>query len=213
MYTKSNRLGETVESIVRYEAADGTPVELSPEIVARDLLGVGNEISDRQMASFIATCRARRLNPLAGDCYLTVFKGKATVMVAKGYYMRVAAAQPTFDGASAGVVVIDREGKLTRREGALVGGQTERLVGGWAEVYDRGRSRPSRAEVSLAEYAQDNDMWEAKPATMIRKVALVQALREAYPNALDGTYAPEEMPAQDASDEPEYETEDTSAEN
>ena len=27
--------------MVRYEASDGTPVELSPEIVARDILGAG----------------------------------------------------------------------------------------------------------------------------------------------------------------------------
>lgn len=73
-----------MQEIVRYEASDGTPVTLSPEIVARDILGAGNDISDRQMASFIAKCQARHLNPLAGDCYLTVFKGQAAAIVAGG---------------------------------------------------------------------------------------------------------------------------------
>ena len=36
-------------------------------------------------------------------------------------------------------------------------------------------------------------MWSSKPATMIRKVALVQALREALPEHFNGTYSPEEI--------------------
>ena len=183
--------------MVRYEASDGTPVELSPEIVARDILGAGNDISDRQMASFIAKCQARHLNPLAGDCYLTVFKGQATVIVSKDYFVRTATQQPTFDGIKAGVVVKTRDGELLYREGGIVGSTTERLVGGWAEVYDKGRSHPSRAEVSLAEYDQHNAMWESKPATMIRKVALVQAIREAYPGVFGGLYDRDEMPEPD----------------
>lgn len=183
-----------MQEIVRYEASDGTQVTLSPEIVARDILGAGNDISDRQMASFIAKCQARHLNPLAGDCYLTVFKGQATVIVSKDYFVRTATQQPTFDGIKAGVVVKTRDGELLYREGSIVGSTTERLVGGWAEVYDKGRSHPSRAEVSLAEYDQHNAMWESKPATMIRKVALVQAIREAYPGVFGGLYDRDEMP-------------------
>ena len=34
--------------------------------------------------------------------------------------------------------------------------------------------------------------WASKPATMIRKVALVQALREAFPEDLQGMYSIEE---------------------
>ncbi len=35
--------------------------------------------------------------------------------------------------------------------------------------------------------------WAAKPGTMIRKVALVQALREAFPEDLQALYDAEEM--------------------
>ncbi|MBD9089258.1 MAG: hypothetical protein EGR72_04290, partial [Clostridiales bacterium] len=89
--------------ITKYEAQDGTIVELSPESVVRDLVPSGDRVSDRQMRQFIATCQARRLNPLAGDCYLTVFKGKATVIVSKGYYERVAAQQEGYDGMESGI--------------------------------------------------------------------------------------------------------------
>lgn len=173
--------------ITKYKANDGCEVVLSPETVMRDLVPSGDRVSDRQMRQFIATCQARRLNPLAGDCYLTVFKGKATVIVSKGYYERVAAQQEGYDGMESGITVMNGEGRVCDREGcvALPG---ETVVGGWARAYDRGRSHPSVAKVSMAEYDQHNSMWAAKPATMVCKVAKVQALRELYPGLFEGTY-------------------------
>ena len=38
-----------------------------------------------------------------------------------------------------------------------------------------------------------NRQWSGKPATMIRKVAKMQALREAFPEDLQGMYAAEEV--------------------
>ena len=38
-------------------------------------------------------------------------------------------------------------------------------------------------------------MWASKPATMIRKVAMAQALREAFPSAFGGMYTAEEQGA------------------
>ena len=61
-------------------------------------------------------------------------------------------------------------------------------------------------EVSFDEYAGKkkdgslNSQWSKKPATMIRKVAAVQALREAFPQSFAGMYVAEEMGAA----EPEY---------
>ncbi|MCQ5063252.1 recombinase RecT, partial [Faecalibacillus intestinalis] len=61
----------------------------------------------------------------------------------------------------------------------------EELVGGWCEVYRKDRE-PERVEVSLDEYVckkKDgtvNAQWSGKPATMIRKVAVAQCLREAF---------------------------------
>ena len=40
--------------------------------------------------------------------------------------------------------------------------------------------------------------WKQMPGTMIRKVALVQALREAIPEEFSGLYSPEEMPVDDS---------------
>ncbi len=73
------------------------------------------------------------------------------------------------------------------------------VVGGWAEVHKDGWKFPLSLEVGYAEYVgrkKDGSitkMWQEKKATMIRKVALVQALREAFPSSFGGMYAQEEM--------------------
>ena len=173
------------EGIVKYKASDGSDVKLSPSIVARYIIAGNQPASDKDIFAFMAKCQARHLNPLAGDAYMTTYKNKdgsvtSNVIVSKDYFVRTAAQQEGFDGIRAGVVVVDRSGQMVYREGSIVGRQTEKLVGGWAEVYDKRRAHPSRAEVSLDEYDTGRSLWKTKPATMIRKVALVQALREAY---------------------------------
>lgn len=187
---------------MRYQASDGAEVTLSPSVVAKYIIAGNQPASDKDIYAFMAKCQARHLNPLAGDAYMTTYRNKdgsvtSNVIVSKDYFVRTASQQPGFDGFKAGVVVISkRTGDLVYREGSLVGKETETLVGGWAEVYDKGRSHPSRAEVSLDEYNQHRSLWNSKPATMIRKVALVQALREAYPGAYGGLYDRDELPEQ-----------------
>ena len=80
----------------------------------------------------------------------------------------------------------------------------EKLVGGWAEIYVDGFEKPVRVAVSFEEYAgrkKDgslNSQWASKPATMIRKVAKVQALREAFPEDFEGMYTAEESGVSEA---------------
>ena len=67
-------------------------------------------------------------------------------------------------------------------------------------MYRKSRSHPYHIEVSLKEYQRYNKKgeltkaWREMGATMIRKVPLVQALREAYPQEFASMLSPEEMP-------------------
>jgi phage recombination protein Bet len=104
----------------------------------------------------------------------------------------------SYAGQQAGVIVQKENGNLENRIGALVLSE-EKLVGGWAKVFVKGYEQPIESSVSFEEYVGKksdgtvNSQWTNKPATMIRKVALVQALREAFPEELQGLYAAEEM--------------------
>ena len=188
--------------LVRYTATDGQEVELTPEVVVSLIASGGSDPGPRNVAMFIAKCAARGLNPLAGDAYMTTYKSKTTgrvttsVVVSKDYYMRTATQQPTYRGLRAGIAV-NNGGNLIYRDGSmLIAG--EQLLGGWAEVSDERWNHPLRAEVSIDEYNTGKSLWADKPATMIRKVALVQALREAYPMAYAGVYDASEMPESEA---------------
>lgn len=184
----------TAELAVSYTANDGTAIQLDAESVRKYVLTGSGTASDADVAGFLALCRARGLNPLARDAYLVKYgDGPASTIVSKDFYIRTATQQPTFRGMRAGVVVVTKDGELVEREGALVGGQTERLVGGWAEVHDSRWAVPVKAVVAMGEYDSGKSLWRSKPATMIRKVALVQALREAYPASFAGLYDAAEM--------------------
>lgn len=179
---------------VKYTANDGQEVALDADSVNRFVVSGNVKATDAEIAGFLAICKARGLNPLARDAYLVKYgSGPASTIVSKDYYNRVAQQQQSYDGMEAGVVIAKPDGTLEYRAGALVG-HKEYLVGGWCRVYDKRRSHPSEAVVSMAEYDQQKSLWKTKPATMIRKVAIVQALREAYPSSFQGLYDESEMP-------------------
>ena len=100
-----------------------------------------------------------------------------------------------YDGFEAGVIVLTADGQLLNREGSIVydgdGGET--LLGGWAKVYRKDRTRASYEEVKLSEYDTGKSLWNGKKATMIRKVALVHALREAFPSTFGALYDESEV--------------------
>lgn len=185
--------------VAKYESLSGIQVELDAKTV-RDYLARGNgEISDQEVAFFIRTCQAKKLDPLEnGEIYLVKYDNTKPAQIVIGYhaYLRRAERFPEYRGYKAGVVVI-RDGKLEYKEGAAVYKQIgEELVGGWCRVLremPNGNDEETYAEVSLEEYSTGKSNWAAKPATMIRKVAISQAIRGAFPNEYEGLYTVEEM--------------------
>ena len=80
-----------------------------------------------------------------------------------------------------------------KREGTFYLKGQENLVGGWASIYIKDWEVPFEHSVALAEFNKGTSTWKTMPAVMIRKVALVQALREAFPDDLQQLYSAEEM--------------------
>ena len=145
--------------------------------------------TDAECKIFLETCKQYHLNPFTKEAYLIHYDNKntdtaSTIVLGKNCYMQMAERHPAYDGFEAGVIVLTADGQLLNREGSIVydgdGGET--LLGGWAKVYRKDRTRASYEEVKLSEYNTGKSLWAAKPATMIRKVALVHALREAFPS-------------------------------
>jgi phage recombination protein Bet len=200
----NNRLTKPAEPKkqgVIYEV-DGQKIELTPSIV-KDYLVSGNKdlVTMQEVVMFINLCKNSGLNPWLKEAYLIKYSNNepATLVTAKEAFQKRAEDNPFYDGAEAGIIVYNKEtGEVTYRLGTMKFPEEE-VIGGYAEVWRKDRAHSTRIEVSFEEYAgrkKDgtlNGQWQKKPATMIRKVALVQALREAFPKAFGGLYTAEEQ--------------------
>lgn len=201
------------KQLAKYTADDGTELSLTDTFI-RNVISNNPEVSDREVLLFAALCKSQRLNPLVREAYLVKYGSKpATMVVGKDVFTKRAAKNPRFRGMKAGVTVVNRNGDIERREGSMVGKQTERLVGGWCSVFVDGYETPMFDEVGFDEYAGRksdgslNKTWASKPGTMIRKVAVVHALREAFPDELSQLYDAAEMGV----DEPQERRQDATA--
>lgn len=184
----ANQLMEVESKFV----VNGEEVKLTGNIV-KSYLTHGNEgVSDQEVVMFMNLCKYQKLNPFLNEAYLVKFKGSpAQIITSKEAYMKKAERNEDFEGLRAGLIV-QRNNAVEEIEGAFSLG-TDKVVGGWAEVYKKNRKFPYIAKVNIDEYDKGQSTWKQKPKTMIRKVAIVQALREAFPEDLGAMYVEEEQ--------------------
>lgn len=184
--------------LVEYES-NGEMVKISPTMIRRYLVNGGGNVSDGEVMMFMSLCRYQHLNPFLREAYLIKYGSNdpATIVTGKDVFTKRANADPRYKGKKAGIVVIKKDGTVEEREGTMVL-PNETIVGGWAKIFIDGKEDEYQS-VGFDEYAgrkKDgslNSQWAKKPATMIRKVAVVQALREAFPDRFQGLYAQEEF--------------------
>lgn len=192
--------------IVKYSLDNGQDIEVTEQDV-RDLLSASGQmaqnVTTQEVKTFMRLCQAQRLNPFTRDAYMVKYgTAPATIITGKEAFTKRAFRHPKFRGMEAGITILGTDGKLHRRDGSmLLNGET--LTGGWCRVYIDGYEKPMFEEVTFGEYSTGKGNWVKIPATMIRKVAITHALREAFPEDLGGLYGEEEMEQA----EPVYETE------
>lgn len=212
MAVANNLANKPVQRVETTEyMANGMKVTLTPGTVKNYLISGDKErVSDQEVAMFINLCRFTGLNPWLREAYCIKYGNEpATLVVGKDAYFKRAELNEAYDGIEAGIIVLDESGEIIYRQGTLKL-NSEELIGGYAEVFRKDRSHSFRSEVSFEEYVSRkkdgsiNSQWSRKPATMIRKVAMVQALREAFPQSFAGMYVAEEV----GTSEPEYVTGD-----
>ena len=188
-------------AVVEYESG-GEKVKLSPSMIKQYLVNGGGNVTDSEVMMFLSLCKFQHLNPFLREAYLIKFgSSPATMVVGKDVFMKRARRNPDYCGKKAGIIVQEIEtGKIIEREGTFYIKSEEKLLGGWCKVFIRGYEQPEYSAVAFDEYAGRkgdgslNNQWATKPATMIRKVAVVHALREAFPEEYAGMYSPEEIP-------------------
>lgn len=196
-----------MSDVAVHESAIRPMPELTLEIVKKFICPTA---TDQEAYAFLQLCKAQSLNPFLREAYLIKYGTEAaSIVVGKETFTKRADRLPQYNGFKAGLILLSG-GNVIYREGSFFT-SAETLLGGWAEVYRSDRSIPYRNEVRLEEYqgrtkaGEITKMWREKPATMIRKVPLMQSLREAFPDEFGGMYGAEEINVVDASALPTYE--------
>lgn len=199
------------ELSVVYDTSLGQ-VTLTAEDVKKYLVrGNANAVSEGEVVMFIAMCKAQKLNPFVnGEVYLIKYSKDDPAQMVIGYdtYKRRAEDNPNYLFKESGIVV-QRGNEIVKKEGACLY-PTESLIGGWCRVHKVRNEREvvTYKEVSFHEYNKGKSLWKSLPCTMIEKVAVSQALREAFPKDYEGMYTAEEVssyepvPDEDKQDQP-----------
>ena len=181
-------LGETVS------------IKLTVDMVRRFLCvptKSGKLPDDAEVVKYMMVCRQRKLNPWVGDCYLLGYDTqnagpKFSIVVAVQALFKRAEIAKEFDGIESGVVVVNAANEVIERQGDLVL-RGEELVGGWALVYRKDRSKPFYQRLSLGTYNKGTPQWRSDPAGMCVKCAESGSLRQAFPSDIGGLYLEQEL--------------------
>jgi len=149
--------------------------------------------TDDEVRMFLAICQQSGLNPFTKEVYGIKYsaKDKIQIITSKDAFVKRAHAHPKFKGMVAGLIVL-REGKVEELVGSFML-PDDILMGGWARVHLKDMEVPFEDKVSLDEYNKGRGTWNTLQKTMIRKVALVHALREAFPDYFSKVFDEAEM--------------------
>lgn len=166
----------TVTTSVLIDYKDKTVVSTLKATVAQNL-------TDAEFLLFIEHCKSTRLNPFKREVWAIKTKDKhgnerLQIMTGINGFLQIANDHPMYDGMT---VEVDSD---------------ERPTKAICKVYRKDRKYPAEGVALLKEYGKNTPIWQQMPRVMLTKVAKSIALRESFPQQLNGLYTQEEMPAE-----------------
>jgi phage recombination protein Bet len=150
----------------------------SREVIATLKATVAQGLTDPEFALFAEHCKGTGLNPFKREVWAIKAGGRLQIMTGLQGYLSIANSHTQFDGME---VEVDSDENPTK---AI------------ARVYRKDRRIPAEGVALMKEYRKETPIWRQMPRVMLTKVAKSIALREAFPQELNGTYTAEEMPAE-----------------
>lgn len=179
---------------IKFEV-NGEEVKLSGNTVMQYLVRGNGSVSEQEVVMFMNLCKFQKLNPFLNEAYLIKFgSSPAQIVVSKEAFMKRAEGHDKYEGFEAGIIV-DRDGQLVEVEGA-VKLEKDKLIGGWCKVYRKDRKVPVITKIDFKEFGKSQATWKDMPMNMIRKSAIVNGLREAFPESLGAMYTEEDKGTQ-----------------
>jgi len=146
--------------------------------------GLTNSLETNEINQFMEIAITFQLNPFKREIYCIPFKmkdGQRKLSIITGYetYLKRAERLGTLNGWEVST------------QGSIKGGDLKAIV----IINRKDWENPLKHEVYFVEYNQNNHIWNTKPITMIKKVAIAQAFRLAFPDEFGGMpYTADELP-------------------
>lgn len=188
--------------------AGGAPLAQAAGSLTRDQVEllkktIARGASDDELALFLEVCKAKRLDPFSGQIHAV--KRSERNPSGDGFVERL-----TFQiGIDGFRTIAERTGERDGQDAPEWCGPDEKWKTLWlgaqppvaarVRVYRKGHARPYEAIAYWSFYVQTkrdgspNRMWERGGPHMLAKCAEALAYRMAFPDQLDGIYAPEEL--------------------
>lgn len=143
-------------------------------------------LTDAEFSLFVQFCQGTGLNPFKKEIWAIKAGGRLQLMTGINGFRTIANASPSYDGIQIGL--IGKDGDL------LLGSYPkEDYVGAWAKCHRKDRAFPAEGIAMLKDYDKAFGNWKTMKRVMIMKCAESVALRQAFPQQLNGLYTPDEM--------------------
>jgi phage recombination protein Bet len=158
---------------VRGAAPNLPAIELSTEEVKKYICAGA---SDKELALFMGICKSYALNPFKREIYFVKY-GTSPAQTIVGYEVYLKRAE--------------RTGKLNGWDVAIVENNQRAKI----TIFRKDWEKPFIWFVDRAEFDKGQSTWKAMPNFMLKKVAIAQGMRLAFPDEIGGMpYIPEELP-------------------
>lgn len=176
---KKDAKTEAIEKQEKTLASDKNIIELRPDNIKNFHCP---KASPQEIVEFLNICAMFGLSPFKKEIYLIKYgNSPATTVVGYQAYLKRAERSGKWSGIASGI----KEGYEP--------GKPETMTA-WAKAWRTDWKEPAYVEVDYSEYVQvkkdyatgkiigPNIFWEGKPKTMLKKVAVSQVLRLAFPD-------------------------------
>jgi phage recombination protein Bet len=186
-----------------YKTPTGEQINLSTQIV-RQVLAVGDNITDIEIFSFIKICEYQKLNPFLKEAHLIKWGKVAQIVVGKDVFTKRLDAHPLCEGWKAGLILLNDKEEIIERVGTFYLKKKEKIVGAFFSSYRKGWKEPFYWSVTFDEFYREfydkiqkknvaMGNWGIMPGIMIVKCAITSGARNAYPKDFEGLYGEEEL--------------------
>lgn len=165
------------EELARQEGK-GIAVPVTTQTIKDFLFSSGTKLSEQQQSMFMQLAMRNQLDPFRREIYAIAYGSNFNIVTGYQVYIQRAEASGKLDGWEC-VALRDDNGHL---------------YGARITIYRKDFSHPFMWEVTLAEFDKGVSGWKTMPEFLIKKVAIGQGFRLAFPNELaEMPYLQEEL--------------------